>query len=58
MEDTLGLEVELDLETTPATVYYPGRSMVDSDIVVVELPTAAVRRDRTRSQVVSPHGEL
>jgi hypothetical protein len=44
MEDTLGLEVELDLEATPATVYCPGRPMVDGDVVVVELPTAAVRR--------------
>jgi hypothetical protein len=42
-EDTLGLEVELDLEATPAMVYCPGRLVVDGDVVVVELPTAAVR---------------
>jgi hypothetical protein len=43
-EDTLGLEVELDLEATPATVYCPEQPMVDGDVVVVKLPTAAVRR--------------
>jgi hypothetical protein len=43
-ENTLGLEVELDLEVTSATVYCPGWPMVDGDVVVVELLTAAVRR--------------
>jgi hypothetical protein len=46
-KDTLGLEVELDLEATSVTVYCPGlqwrRPVVDSDVVFVELPTAAVR---------------
>jgi hypothetical protein len=44
-EDILRLEVELDLE---ATVYCSGlqwrRPVVDGDVMVVELPTAAVRR--------------
>jgi hypothetical protein len=45
-EDTLGLEVELDLEAALATVYCLGlqwwRPVVDDDVVVMEL-SAAVR---------------
>jgi hypothetical protein len=48
-EDTLGLEVKLDLEATAAMVYCPGlqwwRPVVDGDVVVVELPTVIRARE-------------
>jgi hypothetical protein len=48
-EDTLGLEVELDLEAALTTVYCLGlqwwRPVVDGDVVVVELPAAVRARE-------------
>jgi hypothetical protein len=55
-DDTLGLEVELDLEAAPATVYALGLRRCRGGSG--GFPLLQCGRDRTHSQAVRAHDEL
>jgi hypothetical protein len=55
-DDTLGLEVKLDLEAVPATVYALGLRRCRGGSG--GFPLLQCSGDRTRSQAVVAHGEL